>query len=1179
MNQIDVNDYFKILRRAQEDGYPVKYYFISNREVKGISDLFIEYGTLYEAWQISFIYAPNTHYKELCYLYYDFKVSEGEDEENILEDCNNFLKEIDAETSFTNMGDFEEALKEWRDGIDKDFQVEKEYYTEESSFLRELEKIKPVDVLHVEKEIITSLFPISFEDNSYTFFETSEATAIIPFIQWINETGESQIKIYLPSDQFEEIDYTYLKPQTKPVKNSLFFYILVNPKKITENSYLTGELSFDTRECKIKYPRLFHDMNMRDFLVREMTRTFKKSISIEEIKDIEFLGHVDYSETEYREDVFYYLLMTDARFRRFFINEEKISWASEQSRLKIDYRGFRIPHTNIEKKSQKTISVSFNVVGNIVKSKNQVITRISIVKGIGESEIYAFIDELRYLLGYLRDMNRSVLEKLESYIKVSSKPVEKKKEFATNLYARKIDILKEKAKEIFKGRSRAIQCPSMPIIIEEKDVPDWKQLRVNGEERKILLFPPVPTPEQMPYHKGNIDKPQYYVCPNDEYPFPTLAKITGAEEHDFPIAPKCLKTRPPVEINLYEARKNTSEESSKVKENITVTLVQRKFGEQGLVPEEIGSFLRHFTDEQVLRHGSDQGPSSLISAVIQSDGLFTDELVKLIPTPSFSYRKSSAENREIFYQNIRKELAKRPEIIKQEFFDEDLDSIRNNMLNSTWDSSTHYHALEVFLEVNIFVFVQDNKKFYFEIPRSANMNVRVFNDEWPCVIILKSKYLDSSNPSFDYLCTVEDPEIINAYRNSYKNYVWDKDHRNKIVCRLFPYDCPYFFQEDSTSLDWTVIFAGFEIVSQYIDGYGKARILNIRKGEDDELMSVYILPTQPLNVPYDEEIYPVDRTLIDEYFENKPSDVSKDGVFFEILGFQHGIFVPTLTDNSDVTIDRGPPFITTKDEHEYSEYRRLKRTSNLLLDCIEWCWRNDEEQRPASEWFDQYVKIGVSEENVTLNTERVKIAFPILTKSTTEDAILALESWWNNNVFDGENGTINLYPDLVNKLRTFFIDLDRKTKSSERIEPSFYVGSELRSSFLISGNNIVIADTSAYENYIHGIRHRNSAEIKTLINPEGHFPQLLEIKSRIYIVQTTMHGKREEALYIAEKWDRESINVGASDQTVIPEEYYYAVYLQTIDGLVNLEDNTSGKTEYLEIIKIGLRFYAMLRLL
>ena len=85
------------------------------------------------------------------------------------------------------------------------------------------------------------------------------------------------------------------------------------------------------------------------------------------------------------------------------------------------------------------------------------------------------------------------------------------------------------------GYTRTCECKKQPVIIsDEKDEKDWsdRTFTYKNEEikRQIGEFPP----------KDPIFK---FVCPDDEYPFPSLTKNNDPENSKkFPYVPCCAKT-------------------------------------------------------------------------------------------------------------------------------------------------------------------------------------------------------------------------------------------------------------------------------------------------------------------------------------------------------------------------------------------------------------------------------------------------------------------------------------------------------------------------------------------------------------------------------------------------------------------------------------------------------------
>jgi hypothetical protein len=1194
------NEYFTILKTAVDRNMPVKYFFIYQGNIYNAFDLIKKSSDdLYQKYSTIRFSLDKIHYHDICFLYYMVFGGESDEENNLTDDeiFDNilvFLTQIRAEIMFDNFNDFLSSYNTWRENYVNESKNASDIYNQEKIFYDYLStNVSPSKLVNETLLRTTSSFTIEIVEESLELFNSLKVSKKVPFIQRVDQKLESSLKFYLPQDQFENLDYSYLKPVIKPSSNHIYFYILINPKKIIEGSYILASLNLYTGVIEIPdHPYYIDDKLGKDFMENVIVEVFnalpdkpnepRKPIYHEYT---EYSSILDFENIDFREEVFYYLLMTDIYFKNFFTNEEKSSWASGDNKLKIDYKGFRILLRYITVKDSRTITASFNILGNIEDNRKTVL-RIHVSKVYGNYEYRGFKEELSYILGYMNKRSDEISELFEKYIP-SQTIIPQEQKIIKELYARKLDILNHKAPLIYKGRSKKIQCITQPIIIEERDKDDWENyLLPNDTKRMVIQFPPLPSnDEERQYYDQNKDIPRYYVCPDDKYAYPQIVLVADPTEDSlYPVAPKCnerYNVNTAEQKNIYQIRKEGAQQSQRIKENITKTLKTRKLGESGELPEEVKDFVSSLDSLRVFRHGSDLGPSSLICAIFQ--GLF-EHNIDMLPWKSLSdFKRVSVDSREAYYNKLRQILSERPHLFKQEMFDDSLEEISNKIKNPHYflESHLHYHGFEEYFKVNIFTIVLDKKTYYFEIPRSANMNIRNLPSR-PSILLFRNVH--TNVVSYDFIGYFTDDRIIEAYRESTIFYVWDQQNSKKIA-RISPYDYPA-----GNNLSWTEILKDnkSEFVSQFIDAYGKVRIFNMRNGNDD--FSIYCLPTQPLDLPVDRNPHLIDADKILKIISTRPSKISKSGFFYDIFDFKDTIYVPVAISNIEELsrklkipiTDKTSPFTPDVEHSEYTIYRKKKKTVGILLDCIRWCWRNDIEGLSAEEWVEKYIKAERDEDDIE-TIDEIPIIFPVLTQQEicTPSAIQSISSWWKNDIFVDES--INLYPDLIERLKVYLITEERKTESLYRIPPERYVLSQIQNEFLLSENSATLFGTNTYREYISSLQHKNAAEIKTYVEQDDIFPQLCKVitddKQFIYIVQPTKRGTLSECLYTCSYWKLYNINLVDNEIELDPEGEVYGIYGQDENMIIPIEDKTKGSLDYSEVLYLSGLYFSMIRIL
>jgi len=241
-------------------------------------------------------------------------------------------------------------------------------------------------------------------------------------------------------------------------------------------------------------------------------------------------------------------------------------------------------------------------------------------------------------------------------------------------------------------------------------------------------------------------------------------------------------------------------------------------------------------------------------------------------------------------------------------------------------------------------------------------------------------------------------KLYNSLYDTMKLYVWSFPENGRTMSgdEIIARDNPY------SKVNWAKIFP--DILSQRIDGYGKTRALNI-KLSNGSIMTICIPPTQPLLLPTDTTVYPVDSSLAVKVFsESPPSGYHRNGIWFPVIDFKWGIFVPTTdTDVKETDFVPPPPiFIGAVSEKQFSpstnpimELNRIRRLAYFLTTLIIWCWRSSsisiDEPRDIRTWWSTYTisDSKVSEVPGTANISRYLPKF-----KSSRDCIIHLVSKW-----------------------------------------------------------------------------------------------------------------------------------------------------------------------------------------
>lgn len=322
-------------------------------------------------------------------------------------------------------------------------------------------------------------------------------------------------------------------------------------------------------------------------------------------------------------------------------------------------------------------------------------------------------------------------------------------------------LLREQLPDIFlPGYARVCQDRYQPLLINARDVESWKakSFTKNGIRYSRQVIP----------YEGN-----FFVCPNDDYPFPGMRKNTLPNNERYTHVPCCFpvdqvgkasseyskylnpepqagviggmvavdaRGKPKIDPSMYPVESSPLTITSKVK---VMSLTVLQVGQVGALPSDVEALLSEMPNKVLgiergsfglSRIGVPQGPNSLIDAVLIA-----------MQDPTYIGMRNRYE-REPYVRLIRERLADiHLSTYKQELYDLTDSEIREQILgyDNFLDPALYYHGLEELFGINIYVFTSiletaaDDSSGRMEIPRHKLFHVRHQTGR-PTVILFKN---------------------------------------------------------------------------------------------------------------------------------------------------------------------------------------------------------------------------------------------------------------------------------------------------------------------------------------------------------------------------------------------------------------------------------------------------------
>jgi hypothetical protein len=321
-----------------------------------------------------------------------------------------------------------------------------------------------------------------------------------------------------------------------------------------------------------------------------------------------------------------------------------------------------------------------------------------------------------------------------------------------------------------------------------------------------------------------------------------------------------------------------------------------------------------------------------------------------------------------------------PEICKQELYDKSVEEIKQdfNNINYFLDPALYYRVLEKFFGINIFSFTMKSQGFAddaLEIPRSKIYHIHNIVRSYKSVLILKNWGSESDDANYPECELISDAsnnmrlynsdvteKVYNALLAMTKRYEW------QFRSRVDSY--PTYINDEMSNLDLETIFnqnndnGKLKISLQYIDNYGKTRLVRI--GEGDQSVMVVCPPSRPLNVAsislnsdmnnsyenvvnlFEYDFNSINGTRVISEDLNDIDDTNQNkykitGVWYRYLDYDNFLFCPLKT--TIISLDKKIPLnvkanplkpLLQNTLSNSERLRRLYKTFNLIMETARY---------------------------------------------------------------------------------------------------------------------------------------------------------------------------------------------------------------------------------------------------
>jgi hypothetical protein len=538
------------------------------------------------------------------------------------------------------------------------------------------------------------------------------------------------------------------------------------------------------------------------------------------------------------------------------------------------------------------------------------------------------------------------------------------------------------------------------------------------------------------------------------------------------------------------------------------------------------------------------------------------------------------------------------EVMRQELFDYNDSEIKELFLDDTkfFDPALIYRAVEETFNINLYVFTFDENK-TLELPRYKIFHSRPAREYRPTVLIMKILARESNIieiPKCELIVDFNEEkyEIVKIFGESITNICHGlilQNYSNIVTISKSEDENNYLARNNIYyHLDNIKIFHS-SIQSQFIDNNGKMKAVNIHTRYG--LMTVAIQPSQPENLPISTNII---RSSIDDVIEifGIPSGITVnskdyiDGLWYKILDITYGEYIPiepvlNHPAVSKLIVTNNPlGFVTI---NTTSRLRKLKRTLNIVIELIKWCYILQISNKQTTPYAFQQEYFEVRERNVDsvdyYDLSKIERKLPDMLGRSVDDAINYM-SKLVPTLF--ASGKIIMYSnDFSKKIKDMLITYDMmvnvpkiKIKIHETIN-NFY---ESIDDYIMAANTKLFLSRYDLDTWLLSLRSSQNDIQKLNVNVDVSKslvlePYIFQTKEKhIYIIQNTPDYNSNKALIIGKLWDKEKINYGL-DVMVKPVSYPHYVYgISSNSELYVIADNTNNDPNYLEVLYYGQHF-------
>lgn len=497
------------------------------------------------------------------------------------------------------------------------------------------------------------------------------------------------------------------------------------------------------------------------------------------------------------------------------------------------------------------------------------------------------------------------------------------------------------APDIFvKNYTRNCKTDRMPTIVSEEDA-----IQAESDGKSVIKFPrDIPDdPRAFKFPMDGEDQ-QYYVCDHEKYKFVGLKlnKLKNADK--YPYVPCCFLVDQRNKPNYLHYFTGVQPEKKDKKQTLIVTdkfLTHEQFGRLPSNIESLFTLINPSDNYEEARKGMIQVRGK---TKMRNEHSFLDCVMEALDDETNILSITDPDEREAILIDTRNKLATEDlaPLCRQEMYDYTVEEIIAMLKDSSvyLDPKLFVHILEEYFECNIFLFTKKILDGEMVLPRHVQAYYKNRN-RGRCIYIYEHMGSESDHATYPQC------ELIVRYNTRTGEPSYSFSYEEAVNVRKI-----FYRLRKSYSLD-KVIKEGYfpipsstKILSQWIDSYGKVRIINIKFAA--RIVSLITSPMQPIRVKESEtsDVHRIDADIAIElanYLKmNIDSQTVLGGKLKEISGIVGNILV-SIPINDNEPLDNIPEkqhglSYPDKQISSLTRYNKNKKLARYIVEYMLWVY-------------------------------------------------------------------------------------------------------------------------------------------------------------------------------------------------------------------------------------------------